>query len=109
MNASQHHLCLRIAVDESDRYEGKPLYHGLIAFLQAKGIAGATVFRSIEGFGASGVLHSERAIDAISSFTMLIESIDEADRIIPLLDDIRSMIRSGLITVEPIDVHALTI
>ena len=109
MSAGQHHLCLRIAVDERDRYEGKALYHSLIAFLRSKGIAGATVCRSIEGFGASGVLHAERAIDATSSFTMVIESIDEADRITPLLDDIRSMMRSGLITVEPVDVHPLTI
>ncbi len=109
MTASQEYLCLRIAVDERDRYEGKALYHSLMMFLQSKEIAGATVFRSIEGFGASGLLHTERAIDATSSFTMVVECIDEADRITPLLDDIRGMMLSGLITVEPIDVQTLLV
>ena len=105
MSATQL-LRLRVAVNERDMHEGKPTYSCLIEYLQSKGIAGATVCRSIEGFGASGILRDERAIDATSSLTLVIESIDEAGRLTPLLDDLQRMMCSGLITVEPVEIHA---
>ena len=44
---------LRIFIGESDRHEGLPLYEWIVRQAREKGLAGATVLRGMEGFGAS--------------------------------------------------------
>jgi PII-like signaling protein len=53
---------LRVFVGESDRWHGKPLYQAIVERLRAEGLAGATVLRGIEGFGADSRLHTARIL-----------------------------------------------
>lgn len=51
---------LRIHFTEADRWDGKPLHEAIVAKCQELGIAGATVYRGLEGFGASArIYHAE--------------------------------------------------
>lgn len=50
--------CLRIFIGESDQWRHKPLYHAIVEKARAEGLAGATVLRGIEGFGAHSRLHT---------------------------------------------------
>ncbi len=50
-------ILVRMFFGENDKYEGKPLYRYVVEFCREKGIAGATVFRGILGYGKSSVIH----------------------------------------------------
>ena len=54
-------LLVRIYIGEADHRDGKPLYQAIVAFLRERGLAGATVLRGIEGFGANAHLHTARS------------------------------------------------
>lgn len=49
---------LRIYIGESDVWHHKPLYQAIVERLRERGLAGATVVRGIEGFGAKSHLHT---------------------------------------------------
>ncbi|MDP8942678.1 MAG: DUF190 domain-containing protein [Actinomycetota bacterium] len=99
-------LLLRIFVGESDIWHGKPLYEAVVERVRKEGLAGATVLRGIEGFGADSRLHTARILRLSQDLPVVIEIVDRADRveaILPLLDE---MIAEGLITLEKVRVIA---
>ena len=55
-------LLVRIYIGESDHWHGKPLYQAIVELLRERGLAGATVLRGIEGFGAKAHLHTTRLL-----------------------------------------------
>lgn len=96
---------LRIFIGEGDQHEGRPLYESILLMLRQEGLAGATVFRGIAGFGASSRIHTARVLRLSEDLPILIECVDRAaeiDRVIPKLDE---MITEGLVTVERAQVH----
>ena len=97
---------LRIFVGESDRWHGKPLYQAIVERVRAEGLAGATVLRGIEGFGADSRLHTARILRLSEDLPVLIEIVDSAEqieRIMPVLDE---MVGEGMVTVERVEVIA---
>jgi PII-like signaling protein len=99
-------LLVRIFVGESDTWHGKPLYEAIVLRVREEGIAGATVLRGIEGFGASSRLHTSRILRLSADLPIVVEIVDTAERIeavLPLLDE---MIQDGLITLEKVRVIA---
>jgi PII-like signaling protein len=99
-------LLLRIFVGESDTWHGKPLYEEIVRLVRERGLAGATVLRGIEGFGAHSRLHTSRILRLSEDLPVVIEIVDEAESVngvLPLLDE---MIGEGLITLERVHVVA---
>ncbi len=97
---------LRIFIGESDTWHGKPLYQAIVERARRDGLAGATVVRGIEGFGADSHLHTSRILRLSEDLPVVIEIVDTAERIeaiLPLLDD---MVGEGMVTVER--VHIVT-
>jgi PII-like signaling protein len=95
---------LRIFIGESDTWHGKPLYQAIVEHLRADGIAGATVIRAIEGYGARSHLHTSRILRLSEDLPLVIEVVDtEAHirRVLPILDE---MVADGLVTLENVDV-----
>jgi len=72
---------LRIFIGESDRFGGKPLFQALVEEARAEGLAGATVLRGIEGFGASSHLHTSRILRLSEDLPVIIEIVDTAENI----------------------------
>jgi PII-like signaling protein len=99
-------LLARIYIGESDKWQGKPLYQGIVAFLREKGIAGATVLRGIEGYGAKSHLHTSRILQLSQDLPVLIEIVDEEDRLRAVLPELDAMVADGLITLERVEVLA---
>ena len=96
---------LRIFIGESDEYDGRPLYEAIVLMLRREGLAGATVFRGIEGFGASSTIHTARVLRLSEDLPVVIECVDRrgvVERILPILDE---MVTEGLVTVEKADVR----
>lgn len=97
---------LRVFVGESDRWHGKPLYQAIVERVRAEGLAGATVLRGIEGFGADSRLHTARILRLSEDLPVVIEIVDSAEqieRIMPVLDE---MVGEGMVTVERVEVIA---
>jgi len=97
---------LRVFIGESDTWHGKPLYEAIVKRAREEGLAGATVTRGIEGFGASSHLHSARILRLSEDLPLVVEIVDTEEniaRVIPMLDE---MVGDGMVTVEP--VHIIT-
>jgi PII-like signaling protein len=97
-------LRLRLYVGEADRWQGRPLYEAVVLRLRELGLAGATVFRGIEGFGGNAHLHTATILRLSEDLPIVIEVVDRAARIRQVLPELEGMVGAGLITVEPIEV-----
>jgi PII-like signaling protein len=95
---------LRVFVGESNRWHGQPLYTAIVEELRRAGLAGATVFRGIEGYGAHQVVHAARVFDLAADLPILIEVIDDEARIRAALPILGSMIQEGRVTLESVEV-----
>ena len=97
---------LRIFIGESDTWHGRPLYEAIVARVREEGLAGATVLRGIEGFGAHSRIHSSRILGLSEDLPIVVEIVDTAenvDRVLPLLDE---MVTEGMVTLERVEVIA---
>jgi hypothetical protein len=97
-------LLVRIYIGEADRHDGHPLYQAIVAFLRERGIAGATVFRGIEGYGANARLHTTRILRLSEDLPILIEVVDQEDRLRAVLPELDAMVQDGLVTLERVEV-----
>lgn len=97
---------LRVFIGESDTWQGKPLYEAIVQKVREEGLAGATVVRGLEGFGASSHLHTARILRLSEDLPLVIEIVDTEEniqRVLPILDE---MIGDGMVTLEK--VHIIT-
>jgi len=95
---------VRIYVSEDDRIGKTPAQHAIVTFLRLNHAAGVTVFRGLEGFGASGRPHSARHPDVSWDLPIVIEWVDTLTRVQELLPELKHLVPPGLITVEDADV-----
>jgi PII-like signaling protein len=96
---------LRIFIGESDRHEGVPLYEWLVRRAREHGLAGATVLRGLEGFGASSRLHTAKILRLSSDLPIVVEIVDTIEKIESFLPVIDEAVGEGLATVEKVDVR----
>jgi len=96
---------LRIFIGENDQHEGLPLFEWIVRKAREKGLAGATVLRGLEGFGAQSRLHTAKILRLSSDLPVIIEIVDTEEKIetfLPLIDD---AIDEGLATVEKVEIR----
>jgi hypothetical protein len=91
---------LRIFIDENDRHGVQPAYTAIVEFLRAKNVAGATVFRAIEGYGSHQQIHIAKVFSWIPNLPILIEVVDDAEKIDAILPELEALIGEGLVTLE---------
>lgn len=96
---------VRIFVGESDHSDGRPLYEALVRKAREMGLAGATVLRGIEGFGASSVVHTARILRLSEDLPIVVELVDTADKVEAFLEVAEPMVGEGLITVERVEIR----
>jgi PII-like signaling protein len=97
-------LLLRIFIGENDQFSGSPLYEAIVLKAREQHMAGATVLRGPMGFGKSSRLHTTKILRLSEDLPLVIELVDSEDninRFLPMLDD---MMSSGLITLEKVQV-----
>jgi PII-like signaling protein len=99
-------LLVRIYIGESDHWHGRPLFQAIVELLRERKIAGATVIRGIEGFGARSHLHTTRILRLSEDLPVLIEVVDEETRLRAILPELDAMVGDGLITAERVEIIA---
>ncbi len=96
---------LRIFIGENDRYEGLPLHEWIVRKAREHGLAGATVLRGLEGFGAHSRLHTAKVLRLSSDLPIVVEIVDTEDKIESFLPMIDGAVEEGLATVERVEVR----
>jgi len=96
---------LRIFIGENDKHEGVPLHEWIVRKAREHGLAGATVLRGLEGFGARSRLHTARVLRLSSDLPIVVEIVDTEDKIESFLPLIDSAVGEGLATVEKVEVR----
>ncbi len=95
---------LRIFIGESDHWHGKPLYEAIVHLFREAGLAGATVLRGVEGFGASSRLHTTRLLQLSQDLPLVIEVVDTEEHIASVLPRLDEMVSEGMMTLERVHV-----
>lgn len=98
-------ILLRIFVGESDKTEGKPLYEALVERAKRAGLAGATVFHGVLGFGATSCIHTTKVLRLSEDLPVVIEIIDRATAIRTFVRGLDAMMQGGMVTLEKVQVH----
>jgi PII-like signaling protein len=95
---------LRIFVGESDRHDGRPLHEAIVLLARQRGLAGATVVRGVEGFGAASRIHTTKILRLSEDLPIIIEIADRAEKIAAILPELDTMVREGLMTLEKVHI-----
>ena len=95
---------LRIYFGEDDKSEGKPLYRAIVEKCRELDIAGATVYRGIEGYGASTLIHRPHVFSFSSDAPILVSIIDTDENIQKLIPMLDQMVDEGLIAISDVEV-----
>ena len=98
-------VLLRIHIGENDKHEGRPLYEWLVHRARELGLAGATVTRGIEGFGAHSRLHTAKILRLSEDLPIVVEIVDVQEKIDVFLPIVDTAILEGLVTLERVRVR----
>jgi PII-like signaling protein len=95
---------LTIFIGESDRHGHTPLATEIVQRAHAAGLAGASVFRGIEGYGASNHIHTTRILSLSDDLPIAITIVDSEERITDFLPQLDELITEGLVIVDDVEV-----
>jgi PII-like signaling protein len=99
---------LRILFGERDKWQGKPLHEAIVAKCQELRIAGATVYRGIEGYGASTRIRYASHWKFSQDAPIMLSIVDKDEQIARLLPHLEGMVDEGLIAISDVDVIRFT-
>jgi len=88
---------LNILVTEEDSWEGRPLYQQIVDKAHHEGLAGATTFRGVLGFGLTGLLHDADIEALMTNLPISIFIVDEMEKIDRFVSILEAMVRDGVI------------
>jgi PII-like signaling protein len=95
---------IRIHFTEADKWQGKPLHEAIVAKCQELGLAGAMVYRGLEGFGASARIYRARSLSLSKEVPIMVSVIDTEEQIQKLLPHLDQMIAGGLVASSNVEV-----
>ncbi|MEU9631048.1 DUF190 domain-containing protein [Streptomyces luteogriseus] len=97
-------LRLTVFVGERDTWHHKPLYSEIVHRAHAAGLAGASVFRGIEGFGASSLIHTSRLLSLSEDLPIAVVIVDTEPRVRAFLPQLDELVAEGLVTLDDCEV-----
>jgi uncharacterized protein len=104
MRLEGHHKRLTIFIGESDRVGHTPLATEIVQRAHAAGLAGASVFRGVEGYGASNHIHTTRLLSLSDDLPVAVVIVDTDDRVRGFLGDLDDLITEGLVILDDVEV-----
>ncbi|KOU51942.1 DUF190 domain-containing protein [Streptomyces sp. WM6378] len=97
-------LRLTIFIGESDLWHHKPVYAEIVHRAHVAGLAGASVFRGIEGFGASSLIHTQRLLSLSEDLPVAVVIVDDEERVRDFLPQLDELVAEGLVTLDDCEV-----
>ena len=95
---------IRIFIGESDKRGRHLLYEVIVKLARQRGMAGATVFKGVEGFGANSRIHTTRVLRLSEDLPVMIEIADTEEMIRDFLPHLDELVTEGLITMENVEI-----
>lgn len=95
---------LRVHFGENDKWHGRPLFEAIVERCREMDIAGATVFRGIEGYGASTLIHRYRLFRQEADLPIMVSIVDTEEKIKMLFPTLDQMVNEGLIAISDVEV-----
>jgi PII-like signaling protein len=95
---------LTILVKESDQWHHRPLYTEIVHRAHRAGLAGASVFHGIEGYGRSETIHTSRILSLTDDLPCSIVIVDGEDRIRAFLPELDELVTEGLVLLDRVEV-----
>jgi PII-like signaling protein len=95
---------MTILIGEDDTWHHKPLFHEIVHRAHKAGLAGATVLRGIEGFGASSRVHTTRILSLSEDLPAVIVIVDEEERIRAFLPQLDELVTEGTVMLDEVEV-----
>jgi PII-like signaling protein len=99
---------LTVFIGESDRHGHTPLATEIVQRAHRAGLAGASVFRGVEGFGASNHIHTTRILSLSDDLPVAIVIVDTEERIQSFLVELDELVTGGLIILDEVEVIKYT-
>jgi hypothetical protein len=100
---------LRIYVNEDVTHKSVPLYEWVVQDARARGLAGATVLRAMEGFGCHKRLHTVKVLMLSLDLPLVIEIVDTCEKIDAFIPAIEGVLTKCLVTIEDVEIRILRI
>ncbi|WP_019058012.1 DUF190 domain-containing protein [Streptomyces prunicolor] len=97
-------LRVTVFIGENDTWHHKPLYTEIVHRAHAAGLAGASVFRGIEGFGASSLIHTTRLLSLSEDLPVAIVIVDTEERVRAFLPELDELVGEGLVILDECEV-----
>ncbi|MGP3961038.1 DUF190 domain-containing protein [Nonomuraea sp. 3N208] len=97
-------LRLSVFIGESDQWHHRPLYHEIVHRAHAAGLAGASVLRGIEGYGASNHIHTTRILSLSEDLPVAVIIVDAEEKIRGFLPQLDELISEGLVILDEVEV-----
>ncbi len=104
MKSSDKAKMLRIYFGEDDKWKDRPLYEAIVQKCRELDLAGATVFRGIEGYGASTLIRRAHHLSSSHDAPIMVSVIDSDEKIQKLLPFLDQMVDEGLIAMSDVEV-----
>jgi uncharacterized protein len=95
---------LSVIVGDNDTWHHKPLYTEIVHRAHAAGMAGASVFHGVEGYGASSLVHTARLLSLNDNLPVEVVIVDTRERIDAFLPHIDEVVTEGLVTIDQVEV-----
>jgi PII-like signaling protein len=97
-------LRVTVFIGENDTWHHKPLYSEIVHRAHAAGLAGASVFRGVEGFGASSLIHTSRLLSMSEDLPVAIVIVDTEERVRAFLPQLDELVAEGLVILDDCEV-----
>lgn len=95
---------LRVFMGEKDHHKGIPMHEYILKLCYQKGIAGATVFHGIMGYGRKRHIHRSDFFSLSGDLPIVIEIIDKKENIALIRDEISQLPFDGLMIEKEVEV-----
>jgi PII-like signaling protein len=104
MTIQPNALRLTVFLGESDQVHRRPTYTEIVHRAHLSGLAGASVFRGCEGYGAANMIHTTRLLSLSEDLPMAVVIIDEEQRIRDFLPQLDDLIEGGVVLLDEVEV-----
>ncbi|MEU5001907.1 DUF190 domain-containing protein [Streptomyces sp. NPDC021622] len=97
-------LRVTVFIGETDLWHRKPVYSEIVHRARKAGLAGASVFRGIEGFGASSLIHTQRLLSLSEDLPVAVVIVDDEDKLRAFLPQLDELVTEGLVILDDCEV-----